>query len=125
MKRGITVDIPNEYDNLFWKVLKPIDIFSYDWWTGSEELYLVARGGLDEALFPEEPSVVEGSDLNRLFKDNIYYLIFADLKAYPKGEEAIDIETYEEFKESKCEVVVLAVDASTYKFMQKNKKRLN
>ena len=53
MKRGITVDIPNEYDNLLWKVLKPIDISSYDWWVGSEESYLIARGGLDEALFPE------------------------------------------------------------------------
>lgn len=75
MKRGITVDIPNENDNLLWKVLKPIDISSFDWWVGSEESYLVARGGLDEALFPEEPSIVEGSDLKRLFKDNIYYVI--------------------------------------------------
>ncbi|WP_242245934.1 DUF2691 family protein [Bacillus cereus group sp. BfR-BA-01523] len=112
MKRGITVDIPNEYDNLLWKVLKPIDISSFDWWVGSEESYLVARGGLDEALFPEEPSIVEGSDLKRLFKDNIYYVIFADLKAYPKGEEVVDIETYEEFKESKCELVLLVADCT-------------
>lgn len=26
MKRGITVDILDGYDNLLWKVLKPIDI---------------------------------------------------------------------------------------------------
>lgn len=112
MKRGITVDIPNENDKLLWKVLKPIDISSFDWWVGSEESYLVARGGLDEALFPEEPSIVEGSDLKRLFKDNIYYVIFADLKAYPKGEEVVDIETYEEFKGSKCELVLLVVDCT-------------
>ncbi|MET7020562.1 DUF2691 family protein [Bacillus mycoides] len=112
MKRGITVDIPNENDNLLWKVLKPIDISPFDWWVGSEESYLVARGGLDEALFPEEPSIVEGSDLKRLFKDNIYYVIFADLKAYPKGEEVVDIETYEEFKESKCELVLLVADCT-------------
>ncbi len=79
---------------------------------GSEESYLVARGGLDEALFPEEPSIVEGLDLKRLFKDNIYYVIFADLKAYPKGEEVVDIETYEEFKESKCELVLLVADCT-------------
>ncbi len=79
---------------------------------GSGESYLVARGGLDEALFPEEPSIVEGSDLKRLFKDNIYYVIFADLKAYPKGEKVVDIETYEEFKESKCELVLLVVDCT-------------
>ncbi|MGH1298380.1 DUF2691 family protein [Bacillus pretiosus] len=112
MKRGITVDIPNENDKLLWKVLKPIDISSFDWWVGSEESYLVARGGLDEALFPEEPSIVEGSDLKRLFKDNIYYVIFADLKAYPKGEKVVDIETYEEFKGSKCELVLLVVDCT-------------
>ncbi|PFU37900.1 hypothetical protein COK86_26760 [Bacillus cereus] len=112
MKRGITVDIPNEYDNLLWKVLMPIDISLFDWWVGSEESYLVARGGLDEALFPEEPSIVEGADLKRLFKDNIYYVIFADLKAYPKGEEVVDIETYEEFKESKCDLILLVADCT-------------
>lgn len=124
MKRGITVDIPNENDNLLWKVLKPIDISSFDWWVGSEESYLVARGGLDEALFPEEPSVVEGSDLKRLFKDNIYYVIFADLKAYPKGEEVVDIETYEEFKESKCEVVVLVADGDYIQVYAKNQEEI-
>lgn len=130
MKRGIFVDIPNEYSNVLWKVLKPIDIAVFDWRVRNEESYLIARGELDEALFPEEPSVVEGLALKKLVKDNVYYLIFADLKAYPKGEIAIDSETYEEFKESKCEVVVLAVDAQyiqiyAKKFMRKIKKRLN
>ncbi|MBJ7947474.1 DUF2691 family protein [Bacillus cereus group sp. N24] len=125
MKRGITVDIPNEYDNLLWKVLKSIDISSFDWWVGSEESYLVARGGLDEALFPEEPSiVVEGSDLKRLVKDNIYYVIFADLKAYPKGEEVVDIETYEEFKESKCELVLLVADCTYVTVYAKDQKAI-
>ena len=63
--------------------------------------------------------------VEKLVKDNIYYLIFADLKAYPKGEIAIDIETYEEFKESKCEVVVLAVDAQYIQIYAKDQNRLN
>ena len=87
------------------------------------ESYLVARGGLDEALFPEEPSVMEGPDLNRLFKDNVYYLIL-QIEGISKGE-AIDIETYEEFQESKCEVVVLAVDAQYIQIYAKEQKRLN
>ncbi|OJE43647.1 hypothetical protein BAQ49_11120 [Bacillus proteolyticus] len=124
MKRGIFVDVPNGYDNLLWKVLKPMQISSFDWWVGSEESYLVARGGLDDALFPEEPSVVEGLDLKKLVKDNIYYLIFADLKAYPKGEAAVDIETYEEFKESKCEVVVLVVDSQYIQIYAKDQKAI-
>ncbi|MGD6891839.1 DUF2691 family protein [Bacillus mobilis] len=124
MKRGITVDIPNEYDNLLWKVLKPIDISSFDWWVGSEESYLVARSGLDEALFPEEPSIVEGSDLKRLLKDNIYYVIFTDLKAYSKGEKVVDIETYEEFKESKCELVLLVADCTYVIIYAKDQKAI-
>ncbi|MED0989962.1 DUF2691 family protein [Bacillus nitratireducens] len=124
MKRGITVDIPNEYDNLLWKVLMPIDISLFDWWVGSEESYLVAHGGLDEVLFPEEPTIVEGSDLKRLFKSNIYYVIFADLKAYPKGEGIVDIETYEEFKESKCELVLLVADCTYVTIYAKDQKAI-
>lgn len=67
---------------------------------------------------------MEGLALKKLVKDNIYYLIFADLKAYPKGEIAIDIETYEEFKGSKCEVVVLAVDAQYIQIYAKNQKAI-
>ncbi|HDR8021116.1 TPA: DUF2691 family protein, partial [Bacillus cereus] len=72
MKRGLTVDILDGYDNLLWKVLKPIDITVFDWRVRDEESYLIARGELDEALFPEEPSVVEGLALKKLVKDNIY-----------------------------------------------------
>ncbi|UYW68958.1 DUF2691 family protein [Bacillus cereus] len=126
MKRGITVDILDGHanDNLLWKVLKPINIASFNWRVGNEESYLIARGGLDEALFPEEPSVVEGLDLKKLVKDSIYYLIFADLKAYPKGEIVLDIETYEEFKESKCEIVVLVADSNHIQIYAKDQKAI-
>ncbi|HDR6316379.1 hypothetical protein COJ27_10300 [Bacillus cereus] len=110
MKRGITVDIPNEYDNLLWKVLKPIDMTSFDWRVENEESYFILPDGLGPELFSEDNKVMSGLELKKLIKDNIYYLIFADLKAYPKGEVLEEIETYVEFKESKCEVVVLVGD---------------
>ncbi|MES5866025.1 DUF2691 family protein [Bacillus cereus group sp. RP32] len=110
MKRGIFVDIPNEYDNLLWKVLKPIDITSFDWRVENEESYFILPDGLGPELFSEDNKVMSGLEFKKLIKDNIYYLIFADLKAYPKGEVLEEIETYEEFKESKCEVVVLVAD---------------
>lgn len=46
MKRGIIVDIPNEYDNLLWKVLKPIDITLFDWRVENEESYFRLPDGL-------------------------------------------------------------------------------
>ncbi len=51
MKRGITVDILDGYDNLLWKVLKPIDITVFDWRVRDEESYLIARGELMRHYF--------------------------------------------------------------------------
>ncbi|MEX0417773.1 DUF2691 family protein [Bacillus sp. C30] len=124
MKRGITVDIPNEYDNLLWKVLKPIDITSFDWRVENEESYFILPDGLGPELFSEDNKVMSGLELKKLIKDNIYYLIFADLKAYPKGEEVVDIETYEEFKESKCKVVVLVADGDYIQVYAKNQEEI-
>ncbi|MGD2273982.1 DUF2691 family protein [Bacillus wiedmannii] len=124
MKRGISVDIPNEYDNLLWKVLKPIDITSFDWRVENEESYFILPDGLGPELFSEDNKVISGLALKKLIKDNIYYLIFADLKAYPKGEVLEEIETYEEFTESKCEVVVLVADGDYIHIYAKDQKAI-
>ncbi|MGG0256812.1 DUF2691 family protein [Bacillus toyonensis] len=122
MKRGIIVDIPNEYDNLLWKVLKPIDITLFDWRVENEESYFRLLDGLGSELFSEDNKVMSGLELKKLIKDNIYYLIFADLKAYPKGEVLEEIETYEEFTESKYEVVVLVADGDYIHIYAKDQK---
>ena len=124
MKRGIIVDIPNEYDNLLWKVLKPIDITLFDWRVENEESYFRLPDGLGSELFSEDNKVMSGLELKKLIKDNIYYLIFADLKAYPKGEVLGDIETYEEFKESKCELVLLVADCTYVTIYAKDQKAI-
>lgn len=126
MKRGITIDILDGYenDNLLWKVLMPIDITSFDWRVENEESYLIVPDGLGSELFSEDNKIMKGLELKKLIKDNIYYLIFADLKAYPKGESAGDIETYEEFKESKCEVVVLVADGDYIQIYAKDQKAI-
>ncbi|MGH1286074.1 DUF2691 family protein [Bacillus toyonensis] len=124
MKRGIFVDIPNEYTNLLWKVLKPIDITLFDWRVENEESYLVVRDGLGSELFSEDKKIMNGLEFKKIIKDNIYYLIFADLKAYPKGEVLGEIETYEEFKESKCEVVVLVADGDYIQIYAKDQEAI-
>ena len=92
---------------------------------GREEvLFNSSVDGLGSELFSEDNKIMEGSELKKLIKDNIYYLIFVDLKAYPKGEEVVDIETYEEFKESKCEVVVLVADGDYIQIYAKNQEEI-
>lgn len=84
MKRGIFVDIPNENDNLLWKVLKPIDITSFDWRVENEESYFILPDGLGTELFSEDNKVMSGLELKKLIKDNIYYLIFCRFKSVSK-----------------------------------------
>ncbi|HDR7244788.1 TPA: DUF2691 family protein, partial [Bacillus mobilis] len=47
-----------------------------------------------------------------------------DLKAYPKGEVLEEIETYEEFKESKCELVLLVADCTYVTIYAKDQKAI-
>ncbi|MEW4153649.1 DUF2691 family protein [Bacillus thuringiensis] len=125
MKRGITVDILDGYDNLLWKVLKPIDITVFDWQVmGREEAYIIIGDELGPELFSEDNESMEGSELKKLIKDNIYYLLFLDLKACPKGEVIGEIATFEEFKESKCEVVVLLADGEYIQIYAKNQEEI-
>ncbi|MGG4266651.1 DUF2691 family protein [Peribacillus simplex] len=120
MKRGISFEIPNEYGTLLGEVLKPIDITVFSWRIGNGESYIVVDNELDEELFSEDKKAIGGAELKNLLENNMYYIIFSDLQAYPKGE-FFDIETYEEFIESQCELILLVVDSCYVTIYSKNK----
>lgn len=109
MRRGISFEIPNKYGRWLGEILKPIDIAALDWQIGSGELYTVIDEQLDEELFSKERNVIEGAELKNRIEANQYYIISADLQAYPKNE-IIRVETFEEFIESDCQLVLLVVD---------------
>ncbi|RFU67179.1 DUF2691 family protein [Bacillus sp. V59.32b] len=111
MKRGISFEIPNEYGTFLGDVLKPINTTEYSWRIGSGESYIVVDDKLDEELFSADKKVMEDKELKNLLENNRYYIIFADLQAYPKGNIS-KIETYEDFTESQCELVLLVVDST-------------
>ncbi|WP_160042661.1 DUF2691 family protein [Paenibacillus sp. USDA918EY] len=109
MKRGITLKIPNEYGSFLSELLEPLEVSQYDWRIGGEESYLINDGDL-EPLFPDNVEAVDGALFNNIIRKT-YYLIFADFKAFPKGKKVIHVETYEEFLNSECYLVLLVVDS--------------
>ncbi|MFO1443908.1 DUF2691 family protein [Bacillus sp. Bva_UNVM-123] len=113
MKRGICFEIPNKYGSFLGEILKPYEITEFIWRSGGEESYLVEDDELGELLFPDEVNWMNGLILKDLLEGNKYYLIFVDLKAYSKGKNPADIESYEDFLNSDCQLVLLVVD-STY-----------
>lgn len=53
---------------------------------------------------------MNGEELQKIIDNNKYYLIFANLKAYPKGAKIKDVMSYEEYIVSECQIVLLVID---------------
>lgn len=123
MKRGISFEIPNKYGTLLGEVLKPIDTTVFSWRICDGESYIVVDDKLAEELFSEDKKEMEGTELKILLEKNMYYIISADLQAYPKGKFS-HIETYEEFIESQCELILLVVDCCYVTIYCKNKETI-
>jgi len=124
MIRGISLEIPNQKGNILSKVLQPINITEFNWSIGNGESYLVVNGQLDEDFFSQDVKVMDGKLLKKNIEDNQYYVIFADLKAFPKNENAKNIETYEDYIKSECQLIVLVVDCSYTTIYCKDKENL-
>ncbi|MFC4777310.1 DUF2691 family protein [Paenibacillus sp. GCM10023252] len=109
--RGISFEIPNMYGRFLGDILKRFDMDKYNWRIGGEEAYRIANGTLGDALFPEPIDSMDGGTLKSIVENNDYYIIFQDLKAFPKGKDTIEIKTYEEYLVSDCELVLLVIDS--------------
>lgn len=122
MIRGICFEMPNEYGTFLAKILNPIDIQSFSWKIGYGESYKVINKELGEDLF-SEAKVIDGTTLKMLLENNSYYIIFADLQAFPKGKME-EINTFQDFLKSDCELVLLIVDCCDVTIYCKDRDKL-
>jgi Protein of unknown function (DUF2691) len=122
MIRGITFEIPNEPGIFLGNIFKPVEIALFNWKSRGGESYLVKDNQLGEPLFPENE--MDGLLLQEVIENDCYYVIFIELIAYPKGKQVRDIETYDDFINSECQLVLLIVDSSFTTIYCKNKEIL-
>lgn len=125
MKRGIQLEIPNEWGTHLGTVLEPFKISHFDWYIGGEEAYQETGEGNFQPMFQGEIYGMKGQDLNDILKSSRYYIIFANFKAYPKGESIEDVPTYEEFLKSQCQLALLVIDSSYVTVYCKDNKLLD
>ncbi|WP_342572669.1 DUF2691 family protein [Paenibacillus sp. FSL R5-0749] len=111
MNRGIRFRIPNAYGCFLGEILKPIGVSNFDWFIGGEESYFIEDDTLGDDLFPDMIMGMNGEELQKIIDNNEYYLIFANLKAFPKGAKITDLITYEDYMLSDCQLVLLVVDS--------------
>lgn len=110
MNRGINLLIPNRHGSVLGELLEPFDTAACHWYNGGEEAYFIQNGKLEKPLFQGEICGMDGALLKEIIDNNEYYVMFADLKAYPKETSVVNVETYEEFLDSRCQLVLLVSD---------------
>lgn len=117
--RGLTFEIPNKYGTYLLDVLSSIHGQQYVWQTGGEEAYYIENGELGTPLFPKA-QIFEGEAFYHRIAQAPQYVIFADLKAFPSEADVVDILTYTDFLNSRCEMAFLLVDCSYVTIYAKN-----
>ena len=109
--RGLTFEIPNMYGQFLFDILEQTRIKDFVWKVEAGESYVIENDTLGNPLFPTD-SILSGEELYKKIMKADYYLIFVDLKGFPKETDVREITTYEEFVESACQFVLLIVDSS-------------
>jgi hypothetical protein len=110
VKRGISFRTPNEQGSLIYEVMKSVDFSLYNWHIGGDEVYVIDEGEISESLFNQQ--ILDGSDLIEIIRNNIYSVIFIELKAFAKNTTITEIASYENFMDSECEIVMLVADCN-------------
>ncbi|MDM5155188.1 DUF2691 family protein [Bacillus sp. DX1.1] len=121
MERGISFMIPNEYGMYLSQILQPVDLKDFLISIETVEIY----DGKQEHLFPKENYVIEGTKVHKIINEQQYYIVFTDFKIYPKHGGITEIETYEEFLHSDCELILLIAECEYVTLYCKDKNMLN
>lgn len=102
---GIEFKIKTTYEKILYDILKDIDFDNYKWEIIQQEI--LYENNYDKQL----PSQLSGSELEKEISSNgNYYVFFLNLQAYLKNSATCHIETYNDFVNSNCELIILFSD---------------
>lgn len=114
---GIRFEIPNEWNNYLSLIFKDVNDKTFNWLISDEEIYLADYSD----LFKE--SIYKNDTFKEVITNDKYYLISGNILAF-KSSNFKDINTYEDFQNSDCEILVVVVDSYYVDVYVKNDKIL-
>jgi hypothetical protein len=124
LKRGdfymicLDIIVENKYDKYLSKIFNGIDLNNYNWQIEFDDIFYTTNGKVQDRFFPE--SNLNGEEFGKYISRENYYLVFAEIKAFPKGSECTKINTFKEFLDSNCEIAFLCIDSIYIEFYCKN-----
>lgn len=110
--------LPSE--NLLYQILKPIDVKEYCWYN-VEEQNEVWDENISDLFFKE--NVYDGETFSRQIASN-NFIVFLKLQAYFEKGSFSNINTYEEFQKSNCQMILLIYDCECVEIYSKDQMML-
>ena len=120
---GLDIKIKNEYSNYLYKIFDRIDLSKYIWKINTEDFLYTDNGSTKQNFFGAD--ILSGEEFYRCISRDSYYMIFADIKAYPIGSTQTEIKTFGDFWESDCEIVFLCTDSTFVELYSKDRSILD
>lgn len=116
---GIRFKVRNEYNHIFSKIFENLNFDNYRWDIVEDEIY-----NLDGKNYFDKESY-SNREFKKLVEYGTYYPVFANIQINRARDEIEDIQTYEEFISSKCQLILLITDNEFVDIYSKNEKWLN
>lgn len=116
---GINIRVKRQFDNYLYKIFRGINLASFEFHIISDEIMHEENDMQKSKLF--EVDVIDGKDFLKCISKDKYFMIFVDIKTYPKGEMGPEISSFDDFWKSNCEWVFLCTDSTYFEFYCKDK----
>ena len=120
---GLDIKVKNEYSSYLSKIFSGFNLLNYVWTINADDTLLLENENLKQDFFGA--NVLNGEEFTKCISRDSYYMIFADIKAYPIGKEFAEIKTFDDFLESNCEIVLLCTDSTFIEFYCKDREVLD
>lgn len=104
MYRGINFKVPNQWGTLLFDILHGTSYDNFTWKIVEDEVYVT--GG--NFLFTSD--TLNGQSFKKIISSDPYYVVFANLQAFPNENAICEINNYSDYMNSECEIVILVCD---------------
>ena len=117
--RGISFNLKNDYNKILSIIFKDVDLAKYNWNISEDEVYL---HNSDIPLFNKD--FFNGNEFYNLISDQEYLVIAANIRAGFHKETIPEMNDYNEFYHSQCQINLFCTDVFYYEIYAKDKKVL-
>lgn len=121
MIRGISFIVEQGKNRVLCDILNNIDVSKYSWYNikNQQEAWCETENGKQEVFL--QGLNYKGEDFKECITPK-HYIVFLKLEAYLSETNNFDIHTYEEFKNSPCQILLLIYDCEFVEIYAKEKK---